>query len=205
VTATPESAHTIVVPAREGRGVRVSAGRSFRVTDREGGQVGDLFAFSADDPSEYASAEHTRAHVSRLFPLEGEEFVTNRRRPILVLERDESPGVHDMLCAACDPERYAGLGVEGWHASCEENLRTTMRELGYENIEVPQPINLFMNIPVKQGGALGWEPAPTSPGDGVVLRAVLDCIVVLSACPQDLVPINGGTPTSLEIELLDAG
>jgi hypothetical protein len=29
--------------------------------------------------------------------------------------------------------------------------------------------------------------------------------VVLSSCPQDLVPINGGTPTSLEIELLDAG
>lgn len=205
MTATPESAHTIVVPAREGRGVRASAGSSFRVTDREGGQVGDLFAFSADDPSEYASAEHTRVHVSRLFPLEGEEFVTNRRRPILVLERDESPGVHDMLCAACDPERYAGLGVENWHASCEENLRTTMRELGYEDIEVPQPINLFMNIPVEKGGALGWEPAPTSPGDGVVLRAVLDCIVVLSACPQDLVPINGGTPTSLEIELFDSG
>jgi uncharacterized protein YcgI (DUF1989 family) len=205
VTATPESAHTIIVPAREGRGFRISAGRSFRVTDREGGQVGDLFAFSADDSSEYASAEHTRAHVSRLFPLEGEEFVTNRRRPILVLERDESPGVHDMLCAACDPERYEGLGVEGWHASCEENLRTTMRELGYEDIEVPQPINLFMNIPVKQDGSLGWEPAPTRPGDGIVLRAARDCIVVLSACPQDLVPINGGNPTSLEIELLDNG
>jgi uncharacterized protein YcgI (DUF1989 family) len=25
----------------------------------------------------------------------------------------------------------------------------------------------------------------------VVLRAVMDCIVVLSACPQDMVPING--------------
>jgi uncharacterized protein len=205
VTAVPESAHTIVVPAREGRSAHVGAGTCFRVTDREGGQVGDLFAFSAEDPREYASAEHTRAHVSRLFPREGEEFVTNRRRPILILERDESPGVHDMLCAACDPERYAGLGVERWHASCEENLRTAMRELGHEDIEVPQPINLFMNIPVKRDGALGWEPAPTSPGDGVVLRAVRDCIVVLSACPQDLVPINGGNPTSLEIELLPDG
>jgi uncharacterized protein len=202
VATASDSARKIVVPAREGRSVRVPAGTAFRVTDPEGSQVGDLFAFSADDVSEYASAEHTRAHLSRLFPREGEEFVTNRRRPILVLERDESPGAHDMLCAACDPERYEGLGVEGWHASCEENLRTVMRELGHESIEVPQPINLFMNIPVRSDGTLGWEPAPTRPGDGVVLRAALDCIVVLSACPQDLVPINGGNPTSLEIELL---
>jgi uncharacterized protein YcgI (DUF1989 family) len=192
----------IEIPAREGGSARVSAGQSFRVIDREGGQVGDLFAFSAADPSEFHSAEHTRAYVSRLFPRVGEPFVTNRRRPILTFEADDSPGVHDMLCAACDPERYAGLGVEGWHASCEENLREAMRRLGHEHVEVPQPINLFMNIPVAPDGSLGWEPAPTRPGDSVLLRAELDCIVVVSACPQDIVPINGGNPTSLAIEVL---
>ena len=57
----------IDVPAREGRGVRVAAGRRFRVIDVEGGQVADTFAFRADDVSEYHSAEHTRAYVSRLF------------------------------------------------------------------------------------------------------------------------------------------
>jgi uncharacterized protein YcgI (DUF1989 family) len=198
----PDIAERIVIPAREGRSLHVPAGRSFRVTDLEGGQVGDLFAFNAEDVSEYASAEHTRAFVDRLFPRIGESFVTNRRRPILEFERDESPGHHDMLCAACDPERFWGLGVEGWHASCEENLRKAMGELGHEDIEVPQPINLFMNIPVAPDGSLGWEPAETKPGDGATLRAVLDCIVVVSACPQDIVPINGCNPTSLEIELL---
>ena len=58
----------IDVPAREGRGVRVAAGQRFRVIDVEGGQVADTFAFRADDISEYHSAEHTRAYVSRLFP-----------------------------------------------------------------------------------------------------------------------------------------
>jgi uncharacterized protein len=196
------SAEQIEIPAREGRSARVPAGRSFRVIDREGGQVGDLFAFSAADPTEFHSAEHTRAFVSRLFPRVGEPFVTNRRRPILTFEADDSPGVHDMLCAACDPERYEGLGVKGWHASCEENLRTAMRALGHDHVEVPQPINLFMNIPVAADGSLGWEPAPTRPGDSVRLRAEIDCIVVVSACPQDIVPINGGNPTSLAIEVL---
>jgi uncharacterized protein len=192
----------IDVPAREGRGVRVAAGQRFRVIDVEGGQVADTFAFRADDVSEYHSAEHTRAVVSRLFPRVGEQFVTNHRRPILTLVEDRSPGIHDMLCAACDPERYSGLGVEGWHASCQENLRRAMGELGVPEVEVPQPVNLFMNIPVREGGALGWEPAPTAAGDSVTLRAEMDCYVVVSACPQDIVPINGLNPTPIAIELL---
>jgi uncharacterized protein len=191
----------IRVPAREGRGARVDAGSRFRVIDPEGGQVGDLFAYCAEDVLEYASAEHTRAQTSRLFPAVGESFVTNRRRPILRLVADDSPGIHDMLCAACDPTRYQGLGVTGWHASCQENLRTAMAEHGHGAVEVPQPINLFMNIPVLADGRIGWEPAQTTAGDSVTFEAELDAIIVLSACPQDLVPINRGEPGPLEIEL----
>jgi hypothetical protein len=163
--------------------------------------VADTFAFRADDVSEYHSAEHTRAYVSRLFPRPGEHFVTNHRRPILRLEEDSSPGIHDMLCAACDPERYTGLGVAGRHASCRENLERAMAGLGFDRIEIPQPINLFMNIPVGDDGTLGWEPAPTGPGDFVTLRAQLDCVVVVSACPQDIVPINDKHPTPVAIDL----
>jgi uncharacterized protein YcgI (DUF1989 family) len=194
---------SIDVPAREGRGVRVAAGQRFRVIDLEGGQVADTFAFRADDVSEFHSAEHTRVHVNRLFPVPGEQFVTNHRRPILLLEEDRTPGIHDMLCAACDPERYTGLGVEGWHASCRENLERAMADLGFDRIEVPQPINLFMNIPVGGDGGLGWEPAPTKAGDFVTLRAEMDCFVVVSACPQDIVPINDKRPGPVAIELLD--
>ena len=67
----------------------------------------------------------------------------------------------------------------------------------------PQPINLFMNIPVGEDGSLGWEPAPTAAGDSITLRAAMDAIVVVSACPQDIVPINDRNPTSIAIELLD--
>ena len=175
-----------------------------RVIDPAGGQVADVFAFSADDPSEYHSAEHTRVYVGRLFPRIGEQFVTNRRRPILTLEADDSPGIHDMLCAACDPTRYQGLGVQGWHASCQENLLGAMRQLGVERVEVPQPINLFMNIPIGADAEIGFLPAATRPGDSTTLRAELDCYVVVSACPQDLVQINAGTPGPIDLEITHA-
>ncbi len=198
-----KTTETIHVPAREGRAVTVPAGTAFRIVDVEGNQVADLFAFNADDVSEFHSAVHTRAAVSRLFPRPGEAFVTNRRRPIFTLESDDSPGVHDMLIAPCDPERYQGLGVEEWHASCRENLELAMRDLGHDRICLPTSINLFMNIPVAGDGTLGWDPAPTAAGNSITFRAAMDCIVVASACPQDIVPINDHNPTSIAIEVLD--
>lgn len=181
--------------------MRVAAGQSFRVVDVEGGQVGDLFAFADGDVGEYVSASHTRARTDRLFPAIGQAFVSNRRRPLLELVADDSPGVHDMLIAACDGERYRQLGVEGWHASCAENLETALGAFGLRPPCVPQPVNVFMNIPVADG-RLDWLPAASGPGDSVTLRALTDVLVVLSACPQDVVDINGGRPTDMAIELL---
>jgi uncharacterized protein YcgI (DUF1989 family) len=196
-------AERIDVPAREGRAVRVEAGRSVRVVDVEGGQVADTWAFVADDPGEYHSAQHTRVHVGRLFPRAGEQFVTTTRRPILLLEEDATPGIHDMLCAACDPSRYRGLGVDGWHASCEENLQNALRAIGVDPPRyAPQPINLFMNTPAQADTTIAWLPAPTKAGDYVQLRAELDLILVVSACPQDIIRINEGNPTPVAVDLL---
>lgn len=194
----------IVVPAKEGRGVRLTAGTRFRCVDLEGRQCGDLFAFCAADVSEYASAEHTRVFVGRLFPRLGEPFVTNRRRPILTFEQDASPGKHDMLVAACDPVRYQLLGVQGWHASCQENLQKVMAGFGHDQVEVPQPINIFLDIPIGEDDTLDWQPGRSKPGDSITLRTELDCYVVLTACAQDILPINDRNPTSLAIEVLGA-
>ncbi len=103
---------------------------------------------------------------------------------------------------ACDPSRYEGLGVEGWHASCQENLQLAMADLGHEDVEIPQPINLFMNIPVLDGERIAWRAAETRPGDHVVLRAEQDLVLAVSACPQDIVVINEGRPTPIALEVL---
>lgn len=192
----------IVVPPASGRAVVIGVGRTFRVVDVQGGQVGDLFAFNAGDLAEHHSAMHTRMHVNRLFPRVGEAFVTNRRRPILTFLEDTSPGVHDLLMAPCDPARYRLLGVPGWHASCQENLGLAMAELGLAPPLVPQPINLFMNTPVLPDGSFGWLPSPSRPGDRVAFLAELDAVIVLTSCAQDRVPINKPTLTELAIEVL---
>lgn len=190
----------VVVPAGAGRAVWVRRGERVRVIDVEGGQVGDVFAFAADDPGEHLSASHTRTSTGRLFPLIGEQFVTTRRRPILTLVEDTSPGVHDMLIAACDPARYRALGTTE-HASCADNLREALGRVGMTVDVIPQPVNVFMNIPVAPNGELSWLPATSRPGDAVTFQAEMDCVVVVSACPMDLNAINGERPTELAVEL----
>ncbi|MCV7169234.1 urea carboxylase-associated family protein [Mycobacterium manitobense] len=189
-----------VVPAGTGRAVRLARGARLRVVDLEGGQVGDLFAFVADDPEEHLSASHTRTSTGRLFPRAGEHFVTTRRRPILTLIEDTSPGVHDMLIAACDAARYRALGAPH-HPSCADNLRTALTSVDLHCEVVPQPVNVFMNIPVSGGGELRWLPAVSRPGDSVTFEAELTSVVVVSACPMDLNSINGERPTALALEI----
>jgi len=193
----------IVVPAREARAVMLTTGDQLRIVDIEGGQVADVFVFTGDHTTEYLSAAHTRAHSSRLFPEVGGTFVTNERRPILSLREDTSPGIHDMLMAPCDPQRYAALGYPD-HASCVANLHAALASVGRTVPDVFQPINVFMNVPVGSDGTLSWLPAKSLPGQSITLGAMLDCVVVVSACPQDLIPINGGEPTALGLEITRA-
>jgi uncharacterized protein YcgI (DUF1989 family) len=189
------------VPARSGVAVPVEAGRRVTIVDVDGGQVGDFFAFNADDFDEYLSASHTRAYNSRLFPEVGQSFLSSRRRPMLRVLADTSPGHHDLLIAACDPARYVQLGVEGWHASCAENLTSALAELGRSSAVVPQPFNVFMRTPPGADGTIAWLPATSRAGDRFEMEALFDLVVVLSACPSELSGINAGELSDLELEL----
>jgi uncharacterized protein YcgI (DUF1989 family) len=192
-----------VVPARQGRAVALKAGQSIKIINTHGHQVVDTWAFNADDLGEFLSMEHMRAAIDRIRPKPGDKLVTNKRRPILTLVEDTSSGIHDTFIAACDIYRYQGLGVAEYHENCADNLRSGMADLSLTPPEVPSPLNLWMNIPVHADGSIGWDEPASKPGDYVVLRADMDCIVAMSACPQDIIRINKGMPTDAHYEVLE--
>ncbi len=192
------------IPARHGKALRLSRGQSVKIINTHGSQVVDTWAFCADDPHEFMSMEHTRVGIGRLIPRPGDQLLTNRRRPILTLTEDTSPGVHDTLIAACDDYRYGLLGCTEYHDNCTDNLYAGMRQIGLRPPECPSPLNLWMNIPVGEGGATRWGEPVSKPGDYVLLRARMDCVVAMSACPQDILPINGraGQPTEAHYQIV---
>jgi len=191
---TPELGKVYEVPARQGRAVRVAKGQTIRIVNTHGTQVCDMWAFNANSMNEFMSMEHLRAWVDRINPLPGDAMVTNHRRAILTFKSDTSVGVHDTLIAPCDIYRYRTLGVQGYHDSCADNLRLAVKAIGLRTREVPGSLNLWMNIPFNPQGQIEWKPTVSQAGDYVEFVAEMDCIVVMSSCPQDIVAINSNKP-----------
>jgi hypothetical protein len=193
--ATREKA---TIPARRGAAARVAKGQRVTVINTHGAQVVDTWAFAASDVAEWMSMECSRAWFLKLRASVGDTFLTNQRRPILSLVEDTSGGAHDTLIAACDAPRYRLLGVEGHHDNCRDNLHAALAALGIRVPATPSPLNLFMNIPWTADGTLAWAEPVSTPGSHVVLRAEMDLLIAFSACPQDILPINGKTGTTTE-------
>jgi uncharacterized protein len=181
----------IEIPARKGKAARLRHGQVVKIVNTTGQQVVDAWAFNAADLREFMSMEHSRVAIGHIIPAVGDALVTNKRRPILTLVEDTSGGIHDTLFAACDRWRYEALGYKGYHDNCTDNLAAGLTELSLAPPETPAPLNLFMNIPVVDGNRVEVRPPVSTPGSHVSLRAEIDCVVAFSACPQDMLPVNG--------------
>ena len=184
-------AESIEVPARRGKAAHVSRGQSIKVVNTHGAQVVDTWAFNSDDMDESMSMEATRATVLKMRLDVGDAFYSNNRRAMLTILEDTSPSVHDTLIAACDNYRYGLLGCTEYHDNCTDNLHAALDALGLKAPKTPSPLNLFMNIPWTNAGGLSFEAPVTKPGDYILMRAEMDLVIAFSACPQDILPING--------------
>ena len=192
------------LPARSGTSVPLKQGQGLEVVNTHGGQVVDLWAFLPDG-SEHMSMPHSVVTLGRIKPKVGDSLFTQLRKPILTLESDRSPGTHCMLFAACDCARYALLGAQGHHDNCADNMRHALRPLGIDVGYVPTPLNLFMNTLFHDHREMEVAEPQAKVGDSVTFRAHRDCIAVMSACPQDLVPVNahGCTPQPVGYRVID--
>ena len=188
----------IKVPANEGRSFEISAGEFLTIVDIEGYQIGDLVFFSAENPHERLSTSTTRARCGRLQVREGDQLFSSEGRAMATLVEDRV-GAHDIVSHPCDKGRYEiDFHILG-HPSCTDNLVRALEEFGVESWWLPDPFNVFMNTVFLDDGRYFTEAAVSQPGDRLVLRAEMDLIGAISACPQDLYPANGYQITDLAL------
>lgn len=186
--------------ARHGVAIPVDRGRELVIVNTHGTQAVDTWALNRANLDEFMSMEHSRSRLSRVIPRVGDTLVSNRRAPILTLVEDSSPGVHDTLLCACSPEIYREHGCPEGHRSCEGNFHEALGERGLSLGCTPAPLNLFMNVAIGAGNEVVRAAPVSKPGDQVRFRAEMDVFVVLSACPQDVTPINGDDCTPRDIQ-----
>ncbi|MDN5787934.1 urea carboxylase-associated family protein [Pseudorhodobacter sp.] len=196
-----------ILPARHGAAYVLNAGEHALVRNPYGNQVVDTWALALANPEEHSAMEHTRSVNSNIFFDNGQQVVSIHRRPMLTLVEDTSPGRHDTLLCPCSSAIYRELGCTAPHRSCTDNFHEAIGNHGVSLSFTPASLNLFMNVPVAADGSLDRLPPVSRPGDHVLLRAEMDVLLVLSACPQDITPINGAdhTPRDIELEIRREG
>ena len=188
-----------IVSPGGGAGVKLARGAHIRLIDIEGGQTGDLMAFSLDG-RERLSNGHSFDYNGKILLSTGDVLWSDRSTPLLTIVADDV-GRHDFLYASCSLEMYRmQYGVTGSHANCSDNLRTALREFGIEPDSVPRnAFNFFMNVDVSPDGRLKILPPKCRKGDSMVLRAEMDLAVAVTACPAGT--CNDGPPRSLAFEV----
>lgn len=201
-------AEEIRVPGGEGCSVRLARGTTLTVVNVHGTQVVDTWAFPLDampdearPSAEFLSMEHCREVLKKLLFEPGDVLITNFYRPILTIVADTSPGGHDTLIAACSDGMYTHAGRPPGHRNCSDNLRNALAPHAIALPFTPSPWNLFMIAAVMDGSAIDYRRPVSKPGDAVTVRAEMDCILAVSACPDDVYPTNGGDGTPREVML----
>jgi uncharacterized protein len=173
---------------------------------------------------QYFSASRTRSVLSKCIPSSTKQDIlyTNKSLPLLTFLEDTTPGIHDTLFGCCDRFRYHNLGIPDYdHPSCSENMHLALRQAADDGVIgkgliseewTPDPLNVFMNVPIVTGfgrddggGAIECRKPESKAGDYVVLRAEVDVVLVMSACPNDVIKgVNDGRCTEVVYEILEA-
>ena len=150
--------------------------------------------FGCRIPAVYLSGVYTRSTIARVRPRVGDTLYDNHRHAIMAFVEDTTIGIHDMLYAPCDPQRYLIDYEVTEHRSCKENVLEALATLDVHPPVTPEVFNIFQNSGPDDEGNLSVKEPVSRAGDYVVLLALDDLIVAGSACPQDLNPCNGYNP-----------
>ena len=194
----------VLVKARTGHAFEVPAGRRFRIVDVDGRQVSDLVAFVREDVTERLSQANTRKLNGALKISRGGVLYSTRCRPLLRITED-TVGEHDLLFSSCSSYDYRiRFGLSEPHPSCLTILADVLAPHGISEAMIPDPFNVFQHSRVTPTFGLETLEPLSRAGDWIELEAALDCLVAVTACPQDMNPCNGFTITDIRV-IIDPG
>lgn len=175
-------------------------GDFLQLTDVQSKQVATMVAFNRHDLDERLSTSHTRSGNNSLVLINEMAVFSNRHNPMMVLLEDTC-GRHDILYPACDSQTYlSDYGIED-HPNCRGGLDAVLRTHGIKYDDIPDPINWFMNVGLRQRGRFEVREPLSERGDYVLMRATMDLVIGVAACPQDQNAANAFRPTDIQVRV----
>lgn len=197
----------LVVPACEGRAVEVRAGQHLRIIAVDGPQVADTTFLALDNPREGYHAGQTVAlnMLAGTGSMRRVKTLWSRppyERPMLEVI-DDPVGVHFAWNGGrCSAGVYALRdGIASGHRTCQDNLEEAVQPWGVAPDLIPDVFNVFMRTDVINEQTLVFRESPAAAGDYIDLRACIDVLAAVSACPSETSASNGGVPKRIGLEV----
>jgi uncharacterized protein YcgI (DUF1989 family) len=162
----------------------------------EGQQVADVILLNRHDLKERLSIRYSLTLNAQSNLTTGHTLYSIDCNPLATIVGD-SVGRHDWGGAFCSEPlnrlRYGAAGTP----NCRDNFARVLAGYGFEKADVTDGcnLNLFMNFEVRPDGSRGVGLPFSAAGDYFDLRAEMDLLVAVSACPQELNPCNAYNPT----------
>jgi len=191
-SAPPVSAGLTRLAPQTGAGLALAAGQTLTIVDPTGGQVSDVFCFSAADHGEWLSSGRSIDYGNTLLLSTGDVLYSNRSRAMATIVEDTC-GRHDFLLTPCSQQTFDVLYPElggAYHPSCFENLFVGLAPFGIVPDQISTTLNVFMNVWTDAAGELHIDPPTSVAGDRFVVRAEMDLHVGVTACSAE--KSNGG-------------
>lgn len=198
----------LVIPATEARSFIVKRSQSLRIIAIEGKRVPDVAIFNEHNPKETFDATLS-VHLNSY------EGIGNNKRLAKLYSKpprcnvmfrvvDDKVGVHYALSGGCcTPMSYKLRGVKGYHRNCFENIAGKIGKYGLTPDDVPDIFNVWMNVDFDENGRPVTKAPLVEKGGYIEMVAEMDCLVVISACPNDITPCNDYVPKPLGVQVYE--
>lgn len=190
-----------IIQPKSGLSFIIRAGEVFRLTDIEGGQVGDFVCFKADDYSEFFSQSNTRINNGTIRVTTNDLLYSNSDNPMFTIT-DDKVGIHDLIYPSCHSYIYEEIYKVGPRNGCSENLAIALDSYNIGKENIPDPFNIFMHTDIDKEYKTSIKKPLSKKGDYIELKAEMDCLVAISNCADDISDCNMGLCTILGVEFL---
>jgi len=210
-----------IIPARTAGAFTLKKGQFLRVIDVMGKQVSDTTYYNLHNlkekscPGATEAALRTPGRVSQGIDFYagkltvGNKILSTLFNPMLTLvyETPAPGGTHHLgqgrMCSRWWFEKVAG---EKGRNGCLELMAKALKDGDFDvkMEEIPDPITFFMRIEINPE-THAWEIREpwTRPGDLVELRAEMDLVAVLTACPWNPGTCNALNSKPIRVQICD--
>jgi urea carboxylase-associated protein 1 len=198
LSASPGKMARRIIPAGGRFSAGLDTGDRLRIVDTHGQQAVDFLCYAAELPVDRYNAANTMKINGNIYLGLGTKLYSDRAQVLMRITEDTC-GRHDTIGGCCSAwSNFVRYGIRDT-PSCHANFVAELACWSLGPADVVTNVNFFMNVPVRQDGAMAIEAGLSKPGDYVELIAEMPVIAVLSNCPQRSNPAAGFGPTPIEV------